>query len=272
MNGITAINRNINNFRAITWNTNGARWDVVSLLMLQADIIAIQEAGSLRSISGRPDGSGSQLQCPPQQGRPDISFGDFVDIDNLGITEHIWESGNGRFYLYYYDRNVDGNDQETPKQNIAIVSRERAHEIIILPLEMRDNAPGNRMFINRPALGIRIENSIFFTIHPEPHMGRNEASTLINGIQTYVTEYDTALPTWMIMGDFNNIPNQIQNLNDIQGIERRLLSQDYATHHRSVLDYAFAGGPVHLANILAGLFARRIDNLHGSDHYPIQFF
>lgn len=272
---------NVHEFTSATWNTNGPRWNVVQALMNYGlDILAIQEAGNIGDIS-------SQLSSPAGN-RLQICFGGF-DLEpnsDVGVQEYIWNTGSGTFYMYYYNNRLDtpsapGTSQGTTKQNMAIISRQRAGEIVLIPSEVRhtpiDAASENyqsRTFINRPVLGIRIANSVFFNIHPEPNRTRNEAPELINVIQNYMETYYPD-QTWMVMGDFNRTPAQLRSdlpsANNGRFID--IMNSGQNTRSSGELDYSIVGGPaIHrtaIIAIVAQLLQMQVPN--PSDHKPVRF-
>ncbi|CAB3623637.1 endonuclease/exonuclease/phosphatase family protein [Candidatus Williamhamiltonella defendens] len=297
--------RNIDNFQSATWNSDGARWDIVYALMnMGLDIFAIQEAGSLGNISG-------QLQNLAAAPLPICFRGIILAQDTyIGVSEYIWNVSGQTFYLYYYDNPVEDPDESgtsTSKQNMAIISRHRADEVIIIPKEVRGLSSSynddpqvvnnisntkkksreDRIYVNRPVLGIRINNSVFFSIHPEPTRDRNEAGMLISSIQDYMQEYHQGR-TWMVMGDFNRLPErldaEINRVSPPDNTFRETVSSGRITHPArragqtgAELDYAVIGGPSNLSDdihiqavLLLSFFQQnRIDN--PSDHIPVKF-
>ncbi|CAB3775433.1 Putative cytolethal distending toxin nuclease subunit CdtB [Bacteriophage APSE-7] len=286
--------QNINNFHTASWNSNGPRWFVVQTLMdLGLDVLAIQEAGSLNTINDEL--SSLRTSIPICYSGLDIgqSF-----ASDLGVNEYIWtRSGGESFYIYYY--NADRNNPETAessrtrsKQSMAIISRQRADEIIIFPNHIAglpdnyDTQPEsrreNRISINRPVLGIRIDNSVFFTMHPEPrrdtrpnsNIVRNESAMLISFIESYMNSYHPTR-TWMVMSDFNATPEQLGNNLPTAGNGRfiDILNTGVNTRVSGELDYAVVGGPsvnqAAINAIVASLLAMTVAN--PSDHKPVRF-
>ncbi|CAB3623624.1 Putative cytolethal distending toxin nuclease subunit CdtB [Bacteriophage APSE-7] len=269
--------QNINNFHTASWNSNGPRWFVVQTLMnLGVDILAIQEAGSLNTINDQL----SSLRNPIPICYDDFEFSRSVSSD-FGFSEYVWTTGGQSFYIYYYHTPVTGSAGGVTKQNMAIVSRQRADEIIILP-NQTINTPATaeeaeqdpRNFINRPVLGIRIANSVFFNIHPEPNRTRNEAPLLLNMIQNYMDSYYPN-QTWMAMGDFNRTPAQLRPYIPAAGNSRfiNILNTGVNTRVSGELDYAVVGGPsvnqAAINAIVASLLAMTVAN--PSDHKPVRF-
>ncbi|RXK33846.1 hypothetical protein BBD39_07330 [Arsenophonus endosymbiont of Bemisia tabaci Asia II 3] len=269
--------QNINNFHTVSWNSNGPRWLVVQTLMnLRVDILAIQEAGDLNAINNEL----TSLRNPIPICYDDFEFSQSGAAD-LGFNEYEWTTRGQSFYIYYYNTPVTGTAGGVTKQNIAIVSRQRADEIMILP-NQTINTPQTageasqnpRTFINRPVLGIRIANSVFFNIHPEPNRARNEAPILLNMIQNYMDSYYPN-QTWMAMGDFNRTPTELRPDLPAAGNGRfiNILNTGVNTRVSGELDYAVVGGPI--ANqatinaIVAAMLAMPVPN--PSDHLPVKF-
>lgn len=271
----------VHEFRSATWNTNGPRWNVVESLMNHGlDVLAIQEAGNIGGIN-------SQLSIPAGN-RLKICFGGY-DIENdsdIGVQEYIWNTGSGIVYMYYYDNRIEnpsapGRSPGITKQNMAIISRQRAGEIVIIPPEVRHSSTNAaaenyqpRTFINRPVIGIRIANSVFCNIHPEPNRTSNEAPELINIIQQYMWNFFPD-QTWMVLGDFNRRPDQLRSHLTQANAGRfiDIIHSGQMTRSSGELDYGIVGGPVIHRTAFSGIVAQllQMQVANPSDHKPVRF-
>ncbi|BGI51821.1 MAG: cytolethal distending toxin S-CDT [Candidatus Hamiltonella defensa (Ceratovacuna japonica)] len=268
-------NRNIDDFRFATWNTAGSRWNEVYQLMIDnnIEVLAIQEAGSL-----------------PTQGTINEILDDYIRVCNMGETrrtddvlfmrsqEYRWQINGTDFYIYYYDRvghYLMHGHPERRNVNTAIITRQRADNIFILPPIYQNE---RRAYINRPVIGVRLENSVFLNVHGEPIRLRNETPQDIRIIQNYMARNHPSL-TWALLGDFNRTPAELDS--DINRMPppdhtfRQTVSSGEATHidrnhpERSAeLDYAVVGGPTNsrFDNIIALLILMSV-----SDHKPVRF-
>lgn len=289
--------RNVTDFKFATWNTNGARWNVIAEFMEHGengalDVLGIQEAGSLRAIRDYISTTENLPQIPVCLGGFELN-----DDSDIGLTEYRWNN----YYIYYDDRRViDPQNSEAfatdalDKQNMAIISRERATSIVIIPSEVpnlddsyeRDsmvvdslsgpnrNTREDRVYINRPAIGIQLGNSFFFNIHPEPRRRANEAPMLVNVIQNYMRTYERN-STWVIMGDFNREPNELIPFLP-PAADMHIVQPNSRTRSSGLLDYAIFGGRQYYANLIAVIveqFFRRHapGGRNPSDHSPVQF-
>lgn len=197
--------KNVNGFKSVTWNTNGQHWDDVETLMnMNVDVLAIQEAGSITTIRQELVPEAETNKVPIFLDEFEISMWKDKEFD-IGLREFIWTRKQNTFYMYYYG-------QENSKQNMAIISRSKAEKFVIhsfqtkkTPTSLASAENDKRTFINRPSLGLFIGNSVFFNIHPEPNRTGNEAPTLLNVIQDYMKKINPDL-TWMVLGDYNRAP------------------------------------------------------------------
>ncbi|AYB48739.1 hypothetical protein CJJ19_03870 [Candidatus Williamhamiltonella defendens] len=221
------------------------------------------------------------------------SAGD-ADVSSY-VEEYVWTTpSNGIFYLYYYDRRTheqrENADQSPSTQgiNIAIITRQRAdRNFFMIPVNRGGaeiQAGNNRFGINRPVIGVQLENAVFFDIHAEPVDTRNEASAVVNIIQNYMANNYPML-TWAATGDFNRPTNTVNLSPPSANTFTNLLSSGRITHpsegrgRSEELDYGFWGGPianqVRMASIT--LLTDYIQNQIGrfipnpSDHIPVKF-
>lgn len=271
----------VTDYKLSTWNIQGAysgagsnsKWvtGIKCMFLLEGiQIVAIQEAGA-RPPSAQPTAvpgtaggvplqrlSGGQHSSTNPQRRGVIS----------DIEESVWRPGGergGQIYIYHLN-----NDIRVHRLNIAIASRIRADEIIIVPpMEAGANV--------RPTLGIRINNDYFFNLHAGAHP-HNEASQIVRFIDSFMT--NDVLPqrpeaSWVIMGDFNQSPDSLRaslsspsagltNHYNVVGPVMRTHESGHA------LDYAVFGGPHGIARLSAAPPVSAMMT-HISDHVAVRF-
>lgn len=316
---VYAQNRNINNFKMITWNSDGPKWDSVInyFEQSQADVMCVQECGNIASSNVRPT----------NRITPTVYLGTTPTTESLTILEYEMQSNGRILYIYYYDRNtrtaaIEPNKSEvkkfakslkkklkrlnnnkkvinrrppiedTTKQNMVIISREPAQQLFILPMIGSDQQfltpEDSRYYINRPVIGIRIDDAVFFNVHAEPSDVNNEVVGIINQItDDMILRFPTV--SWILMGDFNrdddvlfladfesNSPNII-NRDLIRTLEptRQLRQGQSGTSTLRRLDYAVARLPQGTNRLVASLLStyftnHRIRYVNGnSDHIPV---
>lgn len=249
--------------RCITWNMQGAtrcgdsKWRSAVALMFRNshnyEVVALQETGAIPRRARLTDADA------------DTTF-IHNDIDaNARLEEYTWRLGTRSrpnvVYIYYYRTARVG-------LSIAILSRVRADEMLSSP-RIR---PGSR-----PAIGIRIGNDYFFTLHAASMRTRNEASLQVNRIEQFMAGRLNNNPAanWLIMGDFNRSPTEFRSdIRDNQpppGVERSYLTPGQPTQvNGRELDYAISGRNVnHPAVVEPRLAAVSIPLMFISDHLPV---
>lgn len=284
-------NRDVKDFIFGTWNTNGARWNDVRNLMVngQFDVLAIQEAGALPT-SSRNEGSvteshdynsivneAQRLCYIGEMNQNDVLFGT--------VREYSWQTSRGEsFYLYYYDRRdhyVMSNGNQYPRVNTAIITRQRADNIFFTaPIYTNQR----RTNINRPIIGIRLENAVFFNVHAAPDRGgRNEAGSAVNIIRDYMA-MNSPNHTWAMIGDFNRIPSELNSeiLSSTPPMQTFIenVHTGESTHESPnpsssrELDYGVLGGSAshsdHHVSAIIALYLLQL-SMNPSDHKPVKF-
>lgn len=258
------------NRRAITWNMQGAneqgtngsqsKWTTVIPQMLSpyggnAEILALQE----------PGGPLTNAIPPPAAGAPAISGPGAATVP---VQEFQLNFGTERrpkiFYIYYWDY--------SQRTNLAIISRSRAEEIIVFPTLLSGR---------RPVIGIRIGDDYFFNLHAGAHRN-NEAPAQVIAIEQYMANIINGTPrtaanpnaNWMIMGDFNREPVDLENHLPVPppGTQRRIIYNGRSATQTSgrELDYAVAGGATVPGGGPAFLSVATLMN-HMSDHVGVRF-
>lgn len=250
-------------YKVATWNLQGSsaanesKWNINVRQLItgdqSADILMIQEAGTLPTTARR---TGRVVQ-PQGVGIP--------------IEEYTWNLGTGRrpdlVYIYYSRLDVGAN-----RVNLAIVSRYRADDVYVI-------GSGTSVLTARPAIGIRIGNDVFFSLHALAS-GGSDAVSLLGHIHSYFNNDEQRRRyNWMAVGDFNRSPNNLQNaLRGEPSVDNNtLIIAPTEPTHRSgnILDYAV----IHNANqghhqrsrISASIMFNQVRSQIVSDHFPVSF-
>ncbi|TKX31240.1 cytolethal distending toxin subunit B family protein [Campylobacter estrildidarum] len=240
-----------------TWNMQGSsastesKWNVSVRQLVTGEnplnIVAIQEAGVLPATATM-----TSRQVQPV---------------GVGIPIHEYEWNLGSFsrpnivYIYYSRIDVGAN-----RVNMAIVTRTRADEVIVLPPPT---------VASRPIIGIRICNDVFLNIHALAR-GGNDAGAIVTAVDMHFRNLPDI--NWMIMGDFNRNPDQLTPLLDPDLRRRiRIVSPPSFTQTSgNTIDYAITGNSNQAAAyrppfITAVLALAGIRTFLASDHFPVNF-
>lgn len=261
---VTLSHANVEDFRIGTWNLQGSssstenKWQVSVRQLITGDnplnILALQETGAVPNTARR-----TQRMVQPG-GTP--------------VAEYIWDLGTSSrpraVFIYHADIDVGAR-----RVNLAIVSDRMADEVIVVRQD--SIAPQ----ASRPALGIRIGNDVFFSIHALAG-GGGDAAALVTAIHDHFRNMPHI--TWFIAGDFNREPaSLLSGLDSRVTSNIRIISPNTATHFSTrgtnrVLDYAIVGntqtmggarGP--LPALVAILAAASVRSYLSSDHFPVRF-
>ncbi|MCR6570412.1 cytolethal distending toxin subunit B family protein [Campylobacter insulaenigrae] len=259
MINITFLFAGLESYNLGTWNLQGSsaatesKWNVSIRQLMTGDnaldVLAVQEAGVLPS-SARD--TGRQVQ-PVGVGIP--------------IHEYEWNLGTlsrpQSVFIYYSRIDVGAN-----RVNMAIVSRTRADEVIVIPHPSVASA--------RPVIGIRIGNDAFFSVHALASGGADAAAA--------VTAVDNFFATragidYIIMGDFNREPDLLMRDLDASLRNRlRVVAPPSFTQvtGRRVIDYALTGTSTRTAAytpplLSAVLAVAGLRTFLASDHFPVNF-
>lgn len=241
-------------FKTASWNLQGSsantesKWSVSVRQLVTgenaADILAIQEAGTL-----------------PQTARP--SGRAITTVSGIPIEEFIWDLGTrsrpDNLFIYYSPVDTGAN-----RVNLAIVSRMRANEVIILPPPT---------VASRPIIGIRIGNDVFFSIHALAN-GGVDAPAIVNAVHDHFVGQPEV--NWMILGDFNRSPESLRNELRLETRIRITIVAPSAATQRSggTLDYAIVGnsaGELRETALSAILMLANFRTQLVSDHFPVNF-
>lgn len=257
----------VQDYRVASWNLQGAaassesKWDISVRQLIDGrpgsvDILALQEAGEV------PDTA-------------QLSSRQFPQAAGIPIAEYIWNLGsrgrpNNR-YIYF-----SRIDTLAHRVNLAIVTRDRVDEVLVLP------APTP---YSRSLIGIRIGDDYFFSIHALAN-GGTDSGVLVQSVHarfvamlnTRATAAQARRAQWMILGDFNRPPSALEQLlrNNYPAVygDVRLIAQGAPTQASGGnLDYAVLGQLGGLQANLAGvLFMAQLAGFLASDHAPVLFF
>ncbi|AWX15899.1 cytolethal distending toxin subunit CdtB [Mergibacter septicus] len=247
---------NLENYLITTWNLQGSgatsenKWSVSIRQLITgegaADILMVQEAGSL------PDTA--------------VMTQRMVQPGGIPIHEYIWNLGSmsrpDNVYIYYSRVDVGAN-----RVNLAIVSRQQAEEVIVIPPPTT---------VSRPIIGIRIGNDAFFTTHAIANRG-SDSPAIVNAVFEYFNQHPTQRDTnWIIAGDFNRSPARLQSTLE-PGVQRHvaILAPTAPTQQSGgVLDYAVVGNSNNFLGtaLLASLLFGQVRSQLLSDHRPVGFF
>nr|QDF82163.1 cytolethal distending toxin B [Drosophila primaeva] len=253
-------------FRFLTWNTGGSRWNEVKELLSDYEVLGIQEAGRLPTVFGHLQPIVARFWTVG------LFNGDIVLTPfDSGVTAYMFLHNNVRYYMYYYDRIVEDpqtqqQNKDTRKQNLAIISRQEAQDVYVIPPHSSDWL---RLDVNRPIIGINYSGSIVFTTHTDPNRATNEIDATIAFVARFMTTPNQVQKLWILMGDFNALPESI-HLPQVpqQYFINSVYPLDVTRPNRSlrggtVIDYAICGGPIYATF--------RADTIIGgsSDHFPV---
>ncbi|EAQ6105608.1 TPA: cytolethal distending toxin subunit B family protein [Salmonella enterica] len=245
---------NISDYRVMTWNLQGAsaatesKWNVNVRQLLSGndgvDILMVQEAGVIPA-SAVPTGRHIQ------------PFGVGIPIDeytwNLGTT-----SRQDIRYIYYSRTDVGAH-----RVNLAIVSRQRADNVYVLP---------PTTVASRPVIGIGLGNDVFLTAHALAN-GGPDAAAIVRATYNFFNEFSTRHLSWFLAGDFNRDPSRLESDLMTERLER-LVSVLAPTEPTQV-----GGGILDYGIILdRSPYSQRVEASRNqttshlaSDHYPVAF-
>lgn len=271
-----AVGPALGQVRFLTWNTNGARWEAVVNYLNHAEVLAIQEAGTLQpqilAESGQrphPFDSIVRENANIQIAHVNLVTGQITETQyNGGVTLYKIVVQRKTYFMYYYERIVDDPNmqalnRDTRKQNMAIISTVRAQKVYVFAPHSRNP---NRVDVNRPILGISIPGYMVFSVHTDP-LASNEIDITIEIIYTYMKNY-CRLERWILMGDFNAQPNEIRVPSASDGCYLQLVypTQPTKPQRGRIIDYAICGGPISWNTHIQAVTE---PNLLGSDHFPV---
>ncbi|NBE82409.1 RICIN domain-containing protein [Micromonospora rubida] len=177
----------------ITYNMQGAttgddsKWTTtIAGYAARAEIVALQEAGPTPPPL-TPGTQAGQINIPglPQIGR-------------AGYVQHTsWRGGQGNYDVYFLQTDSTGGTYVGGRTNIAMVTQRAADEVTAVP-----NPAG------RAALGVRYDDTWYFTLHARASGNQNEADAMVAQIALTVAARGRN-ERWTILGDFNRPPGDL---------------------------------------------------------------
>ncbi|CNI06447.1 cytolethal distending toxin subunit B family protein [Yersinia vastinensis] len=295
-----AAQADITDYKLASWNMQGAqsghgshsKWVTSIMGMLTThgmDIISLQETGAAPPTAiVLPVLTGQHSEIERRIPRTDVQVAvtslpggsdTVINPSRRGVASHmvqeyLWNVGTTRrpndFYIYHFDR---GRSGAASRINLAIVSRARAEEIIIVP----PMASGNN---TRPTLGIRLGNDYFFSIHAEAR-SNNEAPQIVQFINNYMTSTVQGTrpeASWIVMGDYNRTPDQLtaalDTLSPALTGQYQIISPNQMTQQSNrTIDYAVMGRLPQANNAGALVTVPLIAALltYASDHMAVRY-
>lgn len=252
----SALLANIEDYSIATWNMQGSsastesKWNVNIRQLVSgssaADILLVQEAGSI-PVSAVYTGTVVQ---PVGVGIP--------------IDEFTWNLGTASrpnlVYIYYSRVDVGAN-----RVNLAIVSRRRADEVIVIPPPT---------VASRPIIGIRLGNDAFFSVHALANGGTDAPAIVENVYRFFIGRPEI---NWFIGGDFNRDPNSLSRALEPAVRDRtNIVFPSGATQNSGgTLDYGVSGNSATTSfvapAIAAVLMLANMRSQITSDHVPVNF-
>ncbi len=257
---------------AWTWNMQGAtadgqsKWTTVvgPALNQNQPVVALQEVGSgpPPSAPGTTDMtlSGTQLAALPAS-----MYYDVPDNPAARTVRHTqWAYGGVLHDVYYLQTDANNGTWASGRVNLAIVTPRAADDVVIIP------TPGGRSSNGalRPALGVRIGTTWYFSIHAASGGGSNAPGLLAN-INSFVTARNASDPLGeegLVLGDFNRDPSTLPAVTTQQIISTPVGTPTQRQGGR--LDYGVIVEPDGLfpSNIVAGIPNATLE----SDHQPVR--
>lgn len=251
---VSPVHAVLTDYKVVTWNLQGSssrtesKWDINIRQLISgadaADLVMVQEAGSPPSNAvdtGRVIGRG------------------------VPVRELSWSLGTNsrplRVFIYFASLDALGG-----RVNLAIVSRRMADDVFVIP---------GPSVASRPALGIRLGQDAFFTVHALANQG-SDAGGLVDSVFDFFrnqTSPTLQATNWMVAGDFNRAPDRLRAQIEAPADRVRVLDPAVPTQRSGgTLDYAVVGNAV--AALPDGLEASNAFNSQrssqmASDHFPV---
>ena len=256
--------RDGNRQTVMTWNMQGAgsgaggtyqnKYSTVTGWLSRGGLVAaLQEAGSA------PPGSAHEIRRIPQ-----VAFHD--GNGHPPIVEYYLGTlvADNPPHLYWI--NTDTSTRGPNRVNLAIATRQAADDVFVVAGHA--NA--------RPALGVRIGETVFFTVHGwagnNGNGGGNDMPTTLANIRAYIQNNPGPNGTyeWVVLGDFNREPDSLRAA--LPANQFGVMGPPSPTHPtwgpRRRLDYAvtdFGNGAPTLLN------AHTETTTTLSDHHPVTY-
>ncbi|MET8982676.1 pectinesterase family protein [Streptomyces sp. NPDC004539] len=256
----------VEDFNPANWNMQGAqnaqdnKWQsgVRALINAGHDVIALQEAGQVPASAGHLDAQGNWAAGPLHTFGGGTGPNDQPWLRNLNnnqgytVQEYQWRPSGSRgplFYIYFMQTDFGAN-----RVNLAIATSHRADAVNVA----RPGWVGTNGTSTRPALGIRINNTYFWSVHASARRGY-DASQLLENIDDA-----SGNRPWAALGDYNREP---QNL--AVGQNMHIYRTGQATHYggngnNHELDYM-------VTNEVIPTYTPGTSDL-GSDHRAVYYY
>ncbi|WP_165963906.1 hypothetical protein [Actinomadura sp. KC216] len=245
--------------RPMTYNMQGAadgqlaKWtNTVRTQARTHDVIALQEAGARPTSMGTPETAAQQHGMRVDRYLWRVETVDSDPLDQGGVRN-----------VYFMETDPGGH-----RVNLAIVTPYAADEIIIIPPSFQSS---------RPAFGIRLGTTVFFTMHGLSGSGNDD-----NGLLRQMNQQVTGNRCWVALGDFNREPHRWNpagsslqtpgfdpNLPTLPGTGR-IYSPNEPTHVLSSGEMRELDYMVTNCNLPSEWGGNRIGDL-SSDHVPVEF-
>jgi cytolethal distending toxin subunit B len=226
---------------AVSWNMQGGnastedKWNTGVLPLLRggtmagpaANVVALQEAGQ------RPASAQIMMTATTPGG---------------AYQEYSWQGGSSRatpYFIYFMQTDPGAN-----RVNLAIVSDQRADEVIVLPPPRAGS---------RAILGIRLGSEVYFTTHALSG-GGTDVPRIVQAAHNSITERNLGYQ-YLLLGDFNrepptwDLPAGTERVDTGQMTHTSGHNLDYATSN--LIGFAILFNAIRIALIM-------------SDHYPVQ--
>ncbi len=212
-----------------SWNMQGetdsnleSRWtdDIPDALDNDGvEVLALQEAGN------RPP-PGTRLQT--DRFRPSRPDDPSEPRPPPGVTEWLWNYGTGTRPRW---RHVYWGNTEQQRNGLAIVSLERAREVVLL------NVDGQFAEYSRPMMGVRLGNDWYFNAHALSNgpNSPNDAADIIATARAFMRTRPGG-EQWVVLADFNRTPARM-----LASLQRYLIATNQPTHQSgNVLDFMYS--------------------------------
>ncbi|GGM17461.1 hypothetical protein GCM10012279_39530 [Micromonospora yangpuensis] len=253
--------RDGNRQNVATWNMQGAgsgaegiyenKYPTVMGMLAQGTLaVALQEAGSPPAGSAHERGHYSQQVY--------LNNGVFPPVYEYYLGALLDEPTHHLYWL-----NTDTSTNGPNRVNLAIATQQRADQWVVV--DGGANA--------RPALGVRIGETFFFTVHARSgNAPGSDAPTTLARIRTWILNNPgpNGPYEWVVLGDFNREPANLRAALPAQ--QFAVMAPDGNTHPTlgpvRTLDYAVTD----FGNGAPTLFRAHTEiTITNSDHYPVTY-
>ncbi len=215
-----------------TYNSQGYRVDDLRTLTRRNTIVMVQEAG------------------------PRPTQWNYAGVHTRGayeVHQYEWRLGgrDGVRHVYWLSGASTGGGTGG-RVNLMIITHRLADDVYVAP-------PGRNGA--RPALGLRFNNDIYYSVHALASGTQNEAPDLLANIANQARQQGRY--AWTAVGDWNRDPSAMRGAVALQaGFMYR--TADSTQQSGGELDYMVTSRP------MSNYFAQRAAGM-GSDHYPVEF-